>query len=62
MILVGTPVLIDAGMLANRYLRSHPGVDPVDFIIAATAIRHQVRLWTKNITHFPMFPDLVSPY
>lgn len=25
-----------AGMLANRYLRSHPGVDPVDYVIAAT--------------------------
>lgn len=28
-----------AGMLANRYLRTHPGVDPVDYVIAATAER-----------------------
>jgi len=27
-----------AGQLANRYLRSHPGVDPVDYVVAATAL------------------------
>ncbi len=52
----------DAGRLANRYLRSHPGVDPVDYVIAATAQHLDAELWTRNIKHFPMFPDLVSPY
>lgn len=51
-----------AGLLANRYLRSHPGVDPVDYIIAATVQRLDAVLWTRNLEHFPMFPDLVSPY
>lgn len=51
-----------AGLLANRYLRSHPGVDPVDYIIAATVQRLDAVLWTRNLKHFPMFPDLVSPY
>jgi predicted nucleic acid-binding protein len=51
-----------AGELANRFLRSHPGVDPVDYIIAATAIVHEASLWTKNLKHFPMFPDLRAPY
>lgn len=26
-----------AARMANQYLRSHPGVDPVDYVIAATA-------------------------
>jgi predicted nucleic acid-binding protein len=51
-----------AGQLANRYLRSHPGVDPMDFIVAATAIAHDASLWTRNVKHFPMFDDLASPY
>jgi predicted nucleic acid-binding protein len=51
-----------AGMLANRFLRSHPGVDPVDVVIAATAELHPARLWTRNVKHFPMIPDLAPPY
>lgn len=51
-----------AGLLANRYLRSHPGVDPVDFIIAATAAQHDATLWTRNVKHFPMVTGLVPPY
>jgi predicted nucleic acid-binding protein len=51
-----------AGVLANRFLRSHPGVDPVDFIIAATAEIHDATLWTRNVKHFPMISDLAPPY
>lgn len=51
-----------AGVLANRFLRSHPGVDPVDFIIAATAEIHDAILWTRNVKHFPMISDLAPPY
>ncbi len=51
-----------AGMLANRYLRSHPGVDPVDYVIAATAQHLGAELWTRNVKHFPMFPGLSAPY
>jgi predicted nucleic acid-binding protein len=51
-----------AGELANRYLRSHPGVDPIDYIIAATTQVHEAEVWTRNTKHFPMFPDLVPPY
>jgi predicted nucleic acid-binding protein len=51
-----------AGMLANRYLRSHPGVDPVDYVIAATAQHLGAELWTRNLKHFPMFPELKAPY
>jgi predicted nucleic acid-binding protein len=52
----------EAGRLANRYLRSHPGVDPVDHLIAATATAHEAPLWTRNVKHFPMFDGLTSPY
>ena len=51
-----------ASLLASRYLPSHPGVDPVDHIIAATVELHKAVLWTRNIKHFPMFPDLEPPY
>jgi hypothetical protein len=51
-----------AGVLANRYLRSHPGVDPVDYVIAATAQHLGAELWTRNLKHFPMFSGLSAPY
>jgi predicted nucleic acid-binding protein len=51
-----------AGQLANRFLRSHPGVDPVDYIIAATTRTLDAALWTRNIKHFPMIAELSPPY
>ncbi|HVA24462.1 MAG TPA: type II toxin-antitoxin system VapC family toxin [Chloroflexota bacterium] len=49
------PVLADAaGEMARKYLRSHPGVDPVDFVIAATTQELGAELWTRNLKHFPM--------
>lgn len=57
-----------AGMLANQYARSHSGIDPMDYIIAATVHATTVRqgqdarLWTRNVKHFPMFPRLEPPY
>lgn len=51
-----------AGRLAARYLRSHPGVDTVDYLIAACAQKLDARLLTLNVRHFPMFPDLEPAY
>ena len=51
-----------AGEWANRYEPSHPGIGPVDYVIAATAERLGARLWTLNVRHFPMFPGLEPPY
>lgn len=51
-----------AGRLANRYLRSHPVVDPVDYVVAATARHLSAKLWTRNLKHFPMFDGLSAPY
>ena len=69
-LLLGSLELVDvddvvaerAGRLANHYLRSHPGVDPVDYVIAATAQEARAQLWTRNLKHFPMFPGLAAPY
>lgn len=52
----------DAGSLASRYLRSHPGIDMTDYVIAATARRLDAGLWTRNVKHFPMFTGLKAPY
>ncbi|MCA1726198.1 MAG: type II toxin-antitoxin system VapC family toxin [Actinobacteria bacterium] len=51
-----------AGAYARRYLRSHPGVDLVDYVIAATSAELDVPVWTMNVRHFPMFPRLQRPY
>lgn len=51
-----------AGELAARYLRSHPGIEVVDYVIAASAQRLDAELLTRNVRHFPMFPDLAAPY
>jgi predicted nucleic acid-binding protein len=59
---VDDAVAESAGRTANHYLRSHPGVDPVDYVIAATAATMNADLWTRNIKHFPMFSDLRAPY
>ena len=51
-----------AGEFGRRFLRSHPGVDPVDLVIAATVEQLDAELWTRNIKHFPMFEELLDPY
>jgi len=59
---VTDPIAEDAGALARRYARSHPGIGVVDFVIAATARELGATLWTHNIRHFPMFRGLKAPY
>ena len=51
-----------AGELARKYLRSNPGVDIVDYVIAATAESLDLTLWTLNVKHFPMVRGLRAPY
>lgn len=51
-----------AGRYAQRYSRSHRGIDVVDFVIAATADVANATLLTRNIKHFPMFDGLTAPY
>jgi predicted nucleic acid-binding protein len=51
-----------AGALGREWLPSHRTIDGADLAIAATAIRADARLLTKNIRHFPMFEGLTAPY
>jgi predicted nucleic acid-binding protein len=59
---VTDPIAEQAGRLANRYGRTHAGVDLVDYVIAATREALEVPLWTLNVRHFPMIPGLRPPY
>jgi predicted nucleic acid-binding protein len=51
-----------AGELGRQWKPSHRHIDTSDFIIGATATLLGAQLVTKNLRHFPMFPDLTSPY
>jgi len=51
-----------AGELARECLRSHPGIDTVDYVIAATVEQTRGRLLTRNVEHFPMLPGLAAAY
>jgi hypothetical protein len=47
-----------AGEWARTYRRSHDGISPIDYLIAATAEVHGADLLTQNVKHFPMFSEL----
>ncbi len=51
-----------AGALGRQRPPSHHTIDSADLAIAATAIRADARLLTRNVRHFPMFTDLQVPY
>jgi predicted nucleic acid-binding protein len=51
-----------AGEYGRLYRRSHQGIDAGDLVVAATAFSLRAELWTRNLKHFPMFPDLAAPY
>ncbi|MPZ91965.1 MAG: PIN domain-containing protein [Actinobacteria bacterium] len=59
---VTDPIAELAGELARAHLSSHPGIDPVDYVIAATCEHLGAKLWTRNSKHFPMLGDLPDPY
>ncbi len=47
-----------AGEHLRAYRRSHPGVDLVDYVVAATAELLGAELMTLNVKHFPMVRGL----
>ncbi len=51
-----------AGALGRQWLPGHHTIDGAGLAIAATALRIESRLLTRNVRHFPMFPDLTAPY
>jgi predicted nucleic acid-binding protein len=59
---VGPNIAEEAGALGRQWLSSHHTIDSADLAIAATAVRAHARLLTRNVRHFPMFPDLQAPY
>lgn len=59
---VGDAVARRAGDLGRRWRRCHPGIGVADLAVAATAEHIDATVATRNIKHFPMFPDLQAPY
>jgi predicted nucleic acid-binding protein len=43
-----------AGLYANAFAKSHPGISLEDFLLAATAKLNRCPLWTGNRKHYPM--------
>jgi predicted nucleic acid-binding protein len=46
----------------RRYGRSHPGIQVTDLLLAAAVERTGGQLLTRNVRHYPMFPDLRPAY
>ncbi len=59
---VGVDIADGAGAFAREFGPRFPGIGIVDYLIAATAEALGLDLATRNVKHFPMFPDLVAPY
>jgi predicted nucleic acid-binding protein len=51
-----------AGELGREWLPSHRSIDSADLAIAGTVLRLGAELMTRNVKHFPMFPNLTVPY
>jgi predicted nucleic acid-binding protein len=49
-----------AGEWARLFRRSHASIGPIDFLIAATAEVSGADLFTLNVRHYPMFPNMVA--
>lgn len=59
---VDSEIAEEAAALGRRWLPSHHTIDSADLAIAATVVRTDARLLTRNVRHFPMFTDLQPPY
>ena len=51
-----------AGEIGRRFDRSHQGISITDLLLAAAVDRVGGQLLTRNVRHFPMFPDLRPAY
>ena len=51
-----------AGEMVRGHVRTHPGVDTVDYLLAAGAARLGASLLTVNVGHFPMIEGLEPAY
>ncbi len=59
---VDTGIAESAAGLGQHWLPSHRFIDGADLAIAATVLRADAHLLTRNVRHFPMFTGLNSPY
>ncbi len=59
---VTDPIAGRAGEYLREHRRFHPGIDLVDYLVAATAELHGARLATLNVRHFPMLKGLEPPW
>lgn len=58
-----TPEIADrAGELSLKYGRSNQGILMGDYLIAATALIHDLELWTRNVKHYPAIEGLEPVY
>jgi hypothetical protein len=51
-----------AGEMGRPFVRSHQGISITDLLLAAAVDRMGGQLLTRNVRHFPMFPDLRPAY
>ncbi len=51
-----------AGEMGRLFVRSHQGISVPDLLLAAAVHRAGGQLLTRNVRHFPMFPDLRPAY
>ena len=56
------PVARRGGDLAARFRRMYPGIDDVDYLIAATVLELDAEFLTTNVRHFPMLTGLRAAY
>lgn len=61
-VVVDEPLARRAGELGRVWRAGHPGIGAADLAIAATAEQLTTTVATRNVKHFPMFPDLEPPY
>lgn len=60
-IAVDVDIAVTGGLLRRDFGKSH-GTGLADALIAATSIIHRLRLVGLNRKHFPMLPDMITPY
>lgn len=51
-----------AGEMGRPFVRLHQGISITDLLLAAAVDRLAGQLLTRNVRHFPMFPDLRPAY
>jgi predicted nucleic acid-binding protein len=51
-----------AGEIGRPFQRSYQGISVTDLLLSATVERVRGQLLTRNVRHFPMFPELRPAY